>query len=100
MNVKKIAAGAALTGVLGFTAVGLGAGVASAAPPAPVVAGWAQDHDGHWGHGGDGGDWGDRGGWGYGGGWGDRGGWGNGGNWGPGGWGCVTGPLGLVTFCP
>ena len=94
MYLKKIAAGAALAGALGFTAVGLSAGIANAAPPAPAVAGWPQDHDGHWGHDGDGGDWGDRGNWG------DGGNWGNGGNWGPGGWGCVTGPFGFVTFCP
>jgi hypothetical protein len=92
MYLKKIAAGAAMVGALGFSAVGLGAGIASAAPPAPVVAGilWQQDrgHGGHWGHG-DGRGWGDRGGWGY------------GGNWGYGpGWGCITGPFGHVTWCP
>ena len=53
MNLKKIAAGAAMTGALGFTALGLGAGVANAAPASPVVAGilWQQDHghgDGDW----------------------------------------------------
>ena len=90
MNVKKIAAGAALAGALGFSAVGLGAGIASAAPPAPAVAGWQLDgHGGHWGHGGDGGDWGDRGGW-------DNGGnWGYAPSWNP----CVTGPFGFVTVC-
>jgi hypothetical protein len=77
-----------MAGVLGFTAIGLGAGIASAAPPAPVVAGCPQDHDGQWGHGGDGGDWNNGGNW------------NNGANWGPGGWGCVTGPFGFVTFCP
>jgi hypothetical protein len=99
MYLKKIAAGAAMAGALGFTAVGLSSGIANAAPPAPAMAGWPQDHDGHWGHwGGDGGD--DNGGdWGNGGNWGNGGDWGNGGNWGPGGWGCVTGPLGFVTFC-
>src|SRR5437763_1043233 len=55
MCLKKIAAGAAMVGALGFSAVGLGAGIASAAPPAPVVAGilWQQDrgHGGDWGHG-------------------------------------------------
>src|SRR5258705_12507138 len=55
MYVKKIAAGAAMVGALGFTAVGLGAGTANAAPPAPVVTGvlWQQDrgHGGDWGHG-------------------------------------------------
>jgi hypothetical protein len=95
MNLKKIAAGAAMTGALGFTALGMGAGVANAAPASPVVAGilWQQDHGhggGNWGHGDDR-DWGDRGGnWGYG-----------GGNWGYGpGWGCVTGPFGYITWCP
>ena len=98
MNVKKIAAGAALAGALGFTAVGLGAGIANAGPPAPVVAGipWQQDggHGGYWGHG-DGGDWGDggrgdnRGNWGYGGNWGYAP------SWNP----CVTGPFGFVTVC-
>jgi hypothetical protein len=95
MFLKKIAAGAAMVGALGFSAVGLGAGIASAAPPAPVVAGtlWPQDRGhgddwGHWGHG-DGRGWGDRGDWGY------------GGNWGYGpGWGCVTGPFGHITWCP
>ena len=94
MNLKKIAAGAAMTGALGFTALGLSAGVANAAPASPVVAGilWQQDHGhggGDWGHG-DRGNWGDRGGdWGYGGNY----------NYGPG-WGCITGPFGHLTWCP
>jgi len=95
MFLTKIAAGAATIGALGFSAVGLGAGIANAAPPAPVIAGilWQQDR----GHGGDGGYWGH----GDGRGWDDRGGWGYGGNWGYGpGWGCVTGPYGHVTWCP
>ena len=95
MFVKKIAAGAAMVGALGFSAVGVGVGIANAAPPAPVVAEtlWQQDR----GHGGDWGYWGH----GDGRGWGDRGGWGYGGNWGYGpGWGCVTGPYGHVTWCP
>jgi hypothetical protein len=91
MNLKRIAAGAAIAGALGFTAVGLGAGTANAAPPAPAVAGWQQDHGGHWGHRGDGGDWNNGGGY-----WGDRGNWGPGPGWAP----CVTGPFGFVTFCP
>ena len=70
-----------MVGALGFTAVGLGAGIARAAPPAPVVAGtlWQQDrgHGDDWGRHGDGGNWG----------------------YGPG-WGCVTGPFGHVTWCP
>ena len=95
MFVTKIAAGAAMAGALAFSAVGLGAGIANAAPPTPAVAGtlWQQDR----GHGGDGGYW-DHG---NGRGWGDRGGYGYGGNWGYGpGWGCVTGPFGHVTWCP
>lgn len=89
MYLKKIAAGAALAGALGFTAVGLGAGIASAAPSAPADAGWQLE--GHWGHGGHGGG-------GY---WGGRGGWDNGGSWGYGpAWNpCVTGPFGFVTVC-
>ena len=93
MYLKKIAAGAAMVGALGFSAVGLDAGIASAAP-SPAVAGilWQQDR----GHGGDAGYWGH----GDGRGWGDRGGWGYGGNWGSGpGWGCITGPFGHVTWC-
>jgi hypothetical protein len=93
MNLKRIAAGAAMAGALGFTALGLGAGVANAAPAAPVVAGilWPQDrgHGGdYWGHD-DNRDWGGRGDWGY------------GGNYGyaPG-WGCITGPFGHLTWCP
>jgi hypothetical protein len=95
MHVKKFAAGAAMVGALGFSALGLGAGIANAAPPAPVVAGtlWQQDR----GHGHDWDDWGHDNGRG----WGDRGGYGYGGNWGyGGGWGCVTGPFGHVTWCP
>ena len=92
MCLKQIAAGAAMIGALGLSAIGLGAGIASAAQPAPVAAGvlWQQDrgHGGDWGHGHDR-DRGDRGGWGY------------GGNWGYGpGWGCVTGPFGHVIWCP
>jgi hypothetical protein len=49
MNLKKIVAEATIAGTLGFTALGLGAGVANASPPAPnnipsIL--WAQD-DGH-----------------------------------------------------
>jgi hypothetical protein len=80
---KRIVAGAAMAGALGFTALGLGAGIANAEPSAPVVSGtaWQQERGGHWGHGG------------Y---WGNRGYWGPGPEWNP----CVTGPLGFVTFCP
>ena len=50
MQLKKIAAGAAMAGALSFGAVGLGAGDANAAPGAPVVTGvqWQQD-SGDWG---------------------------------------------------
>ena len=94
MYLKKIAAGAAMVGALGFSAVGLGAGIASAAPPAAAAGTlWQQDRGhgdggGYWGHG-DGRGWGDRGGRGYGGDWG----------YGPS-WGCITGPFGYVTWCP
>ena len=95
MHLKKIACGAAILGALGFGAVGVGAGIASAAPIAPAVAGtpWAQD----WGHGDDGGYWGHGDGRGRDG----RGDWGDRGNWGNGpGWGCVSGPFGHISWCP
>lgn len=92
MNLKRIAAGTAMAGALGFTALGL-VGVANAAPVSPAVTGilWSQDR----GHGGDYWDHGDRRDWG------DRGGYGYGGNYGyaPG-WGCITGPFGHITWCP
>lgn len=72
---KKIAAGLTLAGALGFSALGMGAGIANADQPVPATPGmtWKLDHDGHWGHGGwGGGDW-------------DGGGW-NGGGWNGGGW--------------
>jgi hypothetical protein len=92
MHVKKIAAEAAMVAALGFGAVGLGAGVANAAPAAPAIAGtiFQQDRGGwdYWDHG-------DRHGWD------GRDGWNYGGNWGNGpGWGCVTGPFGHITWCP
>ena len=91
MLIKKIAAGAAMVGALGLSAVGLSSGVANAAPSAPVVTGvqWQQDRGDwdNWGH--DGRGWDNHRGWD------NRGGWGNG----PG-WGCVTGPFGHVTWCP
>ena len=100
MYLERIVAGAAMAGALGVTALGLGAGIANAESPAPIVSGiaWQQDRDGHWGHGGDGGnwgggDWGNRGDWG-GGDWGNRGDWGQGPGWGP----CVSVPF--VSFCP
>jgi hypothetical protein len=79
MSIKKIGAEAAVVSALAFTAVGMGAGVASADQPLPASPGmtWKLDRGGH-GHGGDW-DWGD-GGW-NGGGW--NGGW-NGGWQGPG----------------
>ena len=54
IHVKKIAAGAAIAGSLGFAAIGIGAGVASAAPSPVVGSGieWALDPG--WGHGGPG----------------------------------------------
>jgi hypothetical protein len=94
MKLMKILAEATIAGALGFTAFGLGAGVANANPPSPVASGtpWAQDE----GHGHGHGDCGDDGCWG--GNWGDRGNWGGGGNWGNPGWngpiGCVSGPVG------
>ena len=87
MNLRKIAAGIAMVGALGFGAVGLSAGTANAAPAAPVTTGWEQDHGGYWDHDGDGG-WGHRGDW-------DNRDWNNGPRWG-----CFTGPFGHVTWCP
>ena len=57
IDLKTIAAGATIAGALGLTALGMGLGVANAAPPSPVTSGtpWPQDKphgDGH-GHG----DW-------------------------------------------
>ena len=62
MNLKKVVAGAAIAGALGFTALGLGAGVANADPSAPGAVGiaWQQGQQDR-GHGygdGDHGDWG------------------------------------------
>jgi hypothetical protein len=97
IDLKKIAAGTVIAGSLGLAALGIGSGVANAAP-SPVVngAGWAQDRG--WGYG-PGGPW-RPGGW-------DRGGW-RGPRWAPrdygygygyGGPPCVSGPLGLLHFC-
>jgi hypothetical protein len=96
MHLRKITAGVAMVGALGFTAVGLGAGIANAGPPAPAVAGLQQDHDPNWGGHGGRGDGRNGRGWDN-----NRGNWDNHANWGPG-WGapCVTGPLGFITFCP
>jgi len=94
MKMMEILAEATIVGALGFTALGLGAGVANANPPSPVASGtpWAQDEGHGYGHG----DCGDDGCWG--GNWGDRGNWGGGDNWGGPGWngpiGCVSGPVG------
>ena len=57
IDLKTIAAEATIAGALGLTALGMGLGVANAAPPSPVTSGtpWPQDKphgDGH-GHG----DW-------------------------------------------
>ncbi|MET0316609.1 MAG: hypothetical protein ABW188_07265 [Rhodococcus fascians] len=107
IDIKKIAAGTAIAGALGFAAIGIGTGVANAAP-SPVVAqtAWAENPGGH-GPGPWGGGPGWRGGrdgrdWNYGRGWNDGPGWGPpiygyGGYYGQGG--CVTGPLGLLHFC-
>jgi hypothetical protein len=110
MNVNKIAAGTAIAGALGLAALGIGTGVANAAPSS-VGSGiqWAQDAG--WGHGGpgwNGGGWnggGRDGGYGgYGGGWAPPppayGYGGYGGGYDNGGGGCITGPLGLLHFCP
>jgi hypothetical protein len=109
IHLKTIAAGTAIAGSLGLAALGIGSGVANAAP-SPVLssAGFAQDR-GWGGDHGPGGPW-RPGGWDGGG---DRG-WGGGPGWAPpppdygygygyggyGGGGCVTGPLGLLHFCP
>lgn len=104
-NVKALAAGTAIAGALGFAALGIGSGVANAAPsPVAGQTSWAADPG--WGHG--------PGPWGGGGGrpWDDGRGWGpppppppsygyggyGGGGYGYGGGGCVTGPLGLLHF--
>ncbi len=107
INLKGIATAAAITGALGLGALGVGTGVANAAPTPGT--GWAQY--GGWGGGpgwhGHGGGWGGGPGWGGGGpGWGGGGpGWGGAG-WGGGpGWGvppiggCISGPLGFVSLC-
>src|SRR5258705_9068486 len=62
MNIKKIGAEAAIVSALAFTAVGMGAGVASADQPVPSTPGmtWKLDHGHGNGHGGDW-DWGDEG---------------------------------------
>jgi len=88
MSLKKIVAAAAVSGALGFSALGLGAGVANAQPHWPNPPGPGHGH----GHGEDWGDWGDGQGedWGY---------WGDGPWYGPGISACVsaTGPWGYVT---
>ena len=109
ISIKSIAAGAAIAGSLGFAALGIGTGVANAAP-SPVTSGteWAQDPG--WGHGGPGWNGHDNRG-GHGRDW-NGGGWnGSGPRWAPppnygyggydGGYGggCVTGPLGFLRFC-
>jgi hypothetical protein len=113
MNFTKIAAGTAIAASLGLAALGIGTGVANAAPSS-VGSGiqWAQDHGGPGWNGGGGGwngggrDGGDRdGGYGgYGGGWAppppDYGYGGYGGGYDNGGGGCFSGPLGLLHFCP
>ena len=87
MNLRATAAAFAVAGTLGFAAVGLGSGLANAAPPLPDTPGipWQQDGHGHGHWHGD--DWGG----------GDDGNWN--GNWGgPGwGWGGVPGPFGCIS---
>jgi hypothetical protein len=91
---KTIGAAVMIAGAVGLGAVGVGSGVASAAPGVPGTP-WQQD-DGGWGWGGHGG----HGHWGHGGpGWGggDWGGGDWGGDWGGPGWGwgapCVSAPF-------
>jgi hypothetical protein len=106
-HLKTIAAGTVLVGSLGLAAIGIGSGVANAAP-SPLGSGtqWAQDRG--WGGGRGGPGWIDPGrGRGF-----DRGGWDRRRDWAPpppdygygyggyGGGGCVSGPLGLLHFCP
>jgi len=67
VNAKRIGAGAAVVSALAFTAIGMGAGVASADQPLPSTPGmtWKLDRGHGHGHGGDW-DWGDgdwNGGW-------------------------------------
>lgn len=91
-NLKTIAAGSVIAGTLGLAALGIGSGVANAAPPSPTGQ-WAQDRG--WGYGHD--HWGGPG---------------YGPVWAPppppyygyggyGGYGapCATGPLGFVHVC-
>jgi len=89
-NLKTITAGVAIAGALGFAAIGVGSGVASAAPPA-TGSQFAQGPG--WGHG-PGPGW-------HGGGYGGPG-YGYGGpGYGYGGYGppCASGPLGFVQVC-
>jgi hypothetical protein len=91
MNLRAIAAAVTVAGTLGFASLGLGSGVANAAPSLPDAPGipWQQDGHGHghWGWGGDDGD-----GRGWDGNWGGPG-WGWGGAPGP--FGCIQGPVGF-----
>jgi hypothetical protein len=95
MNLKRILAGAAISGALGFTAVGLGAGVANAEPASPVATGiqfapqWG--HGDYWGGRGGRRDWGGRRDYGYG---------GYGPDYGYGRGGCISGPFGHLSWCP
>jgi hypothetical protein len=93
MKLMRILAEAAIVGALGFTAFGLGAGVANANPPSPGVGGMPLPQDKpHGNHDGDGGDWGHGGDWGGGGNWGVPGSWNGGGPFG-----CISGPVGWGT---
>jgi hypothetical protein len=105
---KTIAAGATIAGSLGLAALGLGSGLANAAPsPVASQVGWSQWGGGGYGpggggHGGGGRGWGGGPGWGGGRGWGGPppaygyGGYGYGAGYGAP---CVSGPLGLVRVC-
>jgi hypothetical protein len=62
VNVKKIGVEAAIVSALGFTAVGMSSGIASADQLAPTTPGavWKLDHGhGHWHGDRDGDDWND-----------------------------------------
>ena len=102
IDLKKIAAGATIASALGLAALGMGPGVANAAPPSPVTSGtpWQQDGSWGWGHGPGHGDWGGPGpGYGYGPGPGYGYGPGPGYGYGPPVGGCISGPLGFISLC-
>jgi hypothetical protein len=61
MNIKKFGAEAAIAGALAFTALGMGAGVATAAPDVAWKLDRGHGHGGDWDNWDGGGDW--NGGW-------------------------------------